>query len=406
MTRASTLLLALLVMNVLMGALCLVVARGERRSYALRLWGWGLLVYAAGILITIPDFLPFDARKVVGNALIAFAPVLATEGVLSHTRFRLNRRWVVAGLIASILPILFNHVGSHYVLLIDILAPAPIANVLFAIAVVMLLRDPPPDARRAAQFLAAILGFSIVLWSVRILSIVWEIGGTNDRDRADLTIALFSIAQIVIAVAATLGLLWIEERNMEAALRRMADTDALTGLPNRRATLARFEHEVARAVRRGERFAMLLLDVDRFKGINDAHGHLAGDAVLQHVAEVLLSGVRGDELVGRLGGEEFVLLIAGRASPDAVGDGQDQRAAETAARAAAERVRALVASSPATYGGSAIPVTLSGGLAMYPQDGTDWDALFTAADHRLYAAKRDGRDRIVGRDDSSSPAVS
>src|SRR3954453_3920632 len=112
MSRASTLLVALLILNVLLGSLCLVVARGERESRALRFWGWGLLVYSIGILITIPDFLPFALRKIAGNSLIAYAPILTTAGVLSHTSLRLNRRWIRAGFIASVIPIVVNHLSG------------------------------------------------------------------------------------------------------------------------------------------------------------------------------------------------------------------------------------------------------------------------------------------------------
>jgi lysylphosphatidylglycerol synthetase-like protein (DUF2156 family) len=186
MSRASTLLLALLILNVLLGVLCLVVARGERKSAALRLWGCGMLLYSAGLLVTIATGLPFDLRKIVGNSMIAYAPILTVEGALSYTAFRLNRRWTTLAFVASILPIVINHVSGHYQVLVDILAPAPIANILFILAAVVLVRRPPPDARFAARFVAGIFAYNVVVWSVRMVA-VWEsIGGTNDRDRAVL----------------------------------------------------------------------------------------------------------------------------------------------------------------------------------------------------------------------------
>jgi diguanylate cyclase (GGDEF)-like protein len=377
LTRASTLLLALLVLNVLLGVVCLVVARGERRSRALRLWGWGLLAYSAGILITISASLPFDLRKILGNGLIAFAPILTIEGAISHTRHRLNRRWIAIGFIASMLPIFWNHIGSHYQVLVDVLSPAPIANILFAIAAYWLITDPPSDAKHAAAFVSACFTASIVIWSLRMYAIWSSIGVTNDRDRADLTIALFSIAQMVVAVATTLGLLWIEVRKMEATLRRLADLDPLTALPNRRATVARFEEEAKRADRLRRDFGLVIFDVDHFKNVNDTHGHLVGDAALRHVATVLRDHVRGGDVVGRIGGEEFVVLIS------------DERV--DGAIAAAERLRAALEETPLNRG---LSITMSGGLAMFPADGRDWDELFGVADQRLYAAKRGGRNRV------------
>ena len=159
MTRAEILLFSLLIVNILLGTLCVVVARKERKTESIWLWGWGLLVYAAGLLITIAPFLPFGFKKVLGNALIAYAPVLAVEGALSITRFRLKRTWLTIGLALSILPIVVNHLRSDYSVLVDILSPAPIANVLFIIAAVMLIKDPPQEAVAASRYLAAIFLF-------------------------------------------------------------------------------------------------------------------------------------------------------------------------------------------------------------------------------------------------------
>jgi diguanylate cyclase (GGDEF)-like protein len=383
MSRASTLLLALLVLNTLLGVLCLVVSRGERGSRALRLWGWGLLVYSAGILITIPAAFPFHLRKVLGNALIAFAPILNVGGALAYTRVKLDRRWLGIGFVASIVPILWNHLGGNYVVLIDILSPAPLANILFIVGAVALIRVPPADAKAASRFVDGIFLFSVLIWTLRMVAIWASIGGTNDRDRADLTIALFSIAQMVSAVACTLGLLWIEVRIIEAALRRLANADVLTGLPNRRATVALFEEEAARASRRGRSFALALFDVDHFKQINDSRGHLVGDVALRHVADVMSEAKRDVDTAGRIGGEEFVVIFSEEGA-----DG---------AEAAANRVRQRIAESVLRHDDMEIPLTVSGGVAVYPMDGTDWDSLFAVADQRMYAAKSAGRNQVVAQ---------
>ncbi len=380
MTRASTLLLALLILNTLLGVLCVVVSRGERGSRALRYWGWGLLVYSAGILITIPAALPFDLRKIAGNALIAFAPILTVEGALAFTRVKLDRRWLAAGFVVSILPIVWNHFGAHFEVLIDILAPAPLANILFIIAAVALIRVPPREAKAAGRFVAGTFLFSVLIWSCRMLAIWLSIGGSNDRDRADLTIALFSIAQMVAVVACTLGLLWIEVRIIESALRQLANADPLTGLPNRRATVALFEDEAARASRHNRFFALVLFDIDHFKQINDSRGHLAGDAALRHVAGVMTSTKREIDTAGRIGGEEFVVIF----SEEGIDGGE----------AAANRVRQRIAESDLEWEGTKIRLTVSGGVAVYPIDGRAWDSLFAAADRRMYAAKNGGRNRI------------
>jgi diguanylate cyclase (GGDEF)-like protein len=219
---------------------------------------------------------------------------------------------------------------------------------------------------------------------------IWSsIGGTNDRERADLTIALFSIAQMVIAVASTLGMMWIEVGKMEAALRRQADEDALTGLPNRRATVERFARETARASRHHRGFALALFDVDHFKRINDTYGHLVGDAALKHVAGLLNAEKRNGDVVGRIGGEEFVVLLGEERLDGAI--------------VAANRLRERIAATKLQGQASELSVSVSGGLAMVPADGTDWDQVFAAADQRLYAAKIGGRNRVATSQDQTSP---
>lgn len=213
--------------------------------------------------------------------------------------------------------------------------------------------------------------------------LLWlSVGGSNDRDRADLTVALFAIAQMVIAVGSTLGLLWVEVRLMQATLERIAYSDPLTGIPNRRATLMRFREEAARALRHQRTLALVLLDVDHFKRINDTFGHLAGDAVLQHIAAELTAGKRVEDVLGRIGGEEFVALLTDE-PPEGALD-------------AADRLRVRVEGSKMTHDGHALDVTVSGGVALFPTEGGDWDSLFAAADRRLYAAKQAGRNRVVG----------
>lgn len=176
------------------------------------------------------------------------------------------------------------------------------------------------------------------------------------------------------------------DRHEEAA--RQAVTDALTGLPNARFLGMQVDREVSTAQRYGRDLALLVADLDRFKDVNDTHGHEAGDAVLVEVARRLAVATRAPDVVARVGGEEFVVLLptVGRAG----------------AMASAERLRATVAASPIDLGldGGAITVTLSIGVAVRAPD-EDAAALRRRADRALYAAKRAGRDRWVLADPGS-----
>jgi diguanylate cyclase (GGDEF)-like protein len=382
MTRAATLLLALLVINVLLGAICLVVARRDRGSRGLRLWGAGMVVYALGLLVTISVFLPPFISKVAGNALICYAPILCITGAVKYTHFRFNQRWLLAGFVASVLPVIVNHMGANPIVLVDFTASAPLADVLFLIGAWQLFADPAPDAKSASWFVASAFIGSVVVWTLRAAGIFIQIGGTNDRDRADLVVALFSIAQMVMSVAATLGLLWIEVRKMQGTLERIAYFDVLTALPNRRATISRFREEIARVTRLSGVLSVVVFDIDRFKSVNDSLGHPGGDAMLAHVAGLLNSKKRDEDVLGRIGGEEFALLLPQATTADAVD--------------VAERLRLSVAATPLTRAGQSVSVTVSGGVSTFPQDGNDWDALFHVADKRLYAAKHAGRNKIEG----------
>jgi diguanylate cyclase (GGDEF)-like protein len=177
-----------------------------------------------------------------------------------------------------------------------------------------------------------------------------------------------------------LGLLLLRAlAERDAALQRLARqavTDPLTGLRNRRGFMAESDAALARCARAGQQAAVVMIDLDRFKSINDLHGHAAGDAVLRGAAAAVRAELRAGDLPGRLGGEEFALLL-----PDADLD---------AAIATAERLRAaLTAGVPHPGGGR---VTASFGVARV-QEGA-LEAALAAADAALYKAKQGGRDRV------------
>ncbi|MBL8524515.1 MAG: GGDEF domain-containing protein [Betaproteobacteria bacterium] len=381
MTRAQTVVLALLLMHYLLGILCLLVARGERRAPSLRYWGWSLLLYSTGLLITLQRVIPAPYSLTLGNTLIAWAPIFAAAGVMANTPGHVAMRWAYGGLGATIAVLIgFNFFADEWRTLANLTAPSVIAIVLFVYSAAWLLLRPPVQAKGAAHFMAAFMLIAVGVWLLRI-AFVWNIARvTNDRDSVDLIISLFGIAQIVIAVACTMALFWIEVRKMEMTLTHVALTDSLTELPNRRAVLERFKETESQAVRHGSSFALLILDIDHFKQFNDRYGHATGDRVLKHVADCLSRARRAGDFLGRIGGEEFVMLLNG-----------DRQTAINAA----DRLRTQVQEGALAITDDVLSVTVSGGLAMFPADGVDWDQLFAVADRRLYKAKQDGRNRVV-----------
>jgi diguanylate cyclase (GGDEF)-like protein len=167
----------------------------------------------------------------------------------------------------------------------------------------------------------------------------------------------------------------------EDALADLAHRDSLTRLLNRRAFDEALVEVFARQKRLGERFALLMLDLDYFKRVNDTYGHSVGDDVLRAASQAIASEVRPFDRVFRIGGEEFAAILGGVDSQ--------------AARTAAERLRASVAAHPvAIEGGTAIHTTVSVGVAM-GETTNDPSTLLQAADAALYRAKAEGRNRVV-----------
>jgi diguanylate cyclase (GGDEF)-like protein len=178
--------------------------------------------------------------------------------------------------------------------------------------------------------------------------------------------------------------LWAERELTQAnrRLRAKALRDALTGLYNRGYLEESLERETSRARRSEQPLGVMMVDVDHFKRINDTYGHAAGDAVLRAVAQCLLSLARAEDIPCRYGGEEFVLVMA-HASPATV-------------RERAERLRAGVQALAIEHDDRSIgPVTLSVGIAMFPEHGDNWRSVLQAADTALYSAKAGGRNRVV-----------
>lgn len=201
--------------------------------------------------------------------------------------------------------------------------------------------------------------------------------GVNDfvaktSDRVELLARLRAHRKLAVTLRE------LEESQRE--LREQANTDVLTRLANRRFFTHIANKELSLMRRQKEHFAVLMMDIDHFKVTNDSFGHAAGDHVLQQVARVLTQNVREEDTVARVGGEEFVV-----SSP---------YTNRLAAIVLAERLRKAVESLDIQFEGNQIPVTISIGIAMQPQDGDALETLLAAADERLYTAKNAGRNRF------------
>jgi diguanylate cyclase (GGDEF)-like protein len=195
------------------------------------------------------------------------------------------------------------------------------------------------------------------------------------REEIALTIVL------LFAIMVGFGCIALAKERADIALRRAATRDPLTDAMNRREFMHRAEILLAAAKARGAPVSFLVLDIDRFKAINDTHGHPGGDVVLMEFARIVMSCLRADDIFGRIGGEEFGAAIAGLSTDDT--------------EEVAERIRSSFAGFPIAVDGEPVHVTVSIGIAVARAgDESDLASLVKAADRALYEAKNAGRNRV------------
>jgi len=172
------------------------------------------------------------------------------------------------------------------------------------------------------------------------------------------------------------------EAEYHEEIYRLTIMDGLTQIHNHRYLVDFLDREVARSVRHERPLAVLMLDIDRFKAVNDEHGHLCGDYVLREMSNRIRHAVRREDLFARYGGEEFALVLV-ETNPEQ-------------AHEVAERIRASIEAKPFWFESVAVPVTVSVGVAsIKTQVETSAGALLKEADEKLYEAKRTGRNRVV-----------
>ncbi|MEJ2589921.1 MAG: EAL domain-containing protein [Candidatus Thiodiazotropha sp.] len=224
--------------------------------------------------------------------------------------------------------------------------------------------------------------FYQALWDCLISEGRWEGDVWNRRKCGEIypehlrIVAVKGSGEVTTGFVATFSDV-TEIRRQEQTLRQLAYHDPLTGLHNRAAFLEMFEHALGHAERRQTRLALLYLDLDRFKKINDTLGHVIGDQVLEESAERLRQVVRSDDEVARLGGDEFIIML------------EDFAHVESPARVARKTLSLL--GQPIYIGPHILQVTTSIGIAIYPDDGQDATSLLKNADAAMYMAKREGR---------------
>jgi diguanylate cyclase (GGDEF)-like protein len=378
--RSALLVGALL--TLLIGAVLLVVARALPADYrsSLNWWVVATLLQPAGfVLLSLRDQVSPWISIVVANACIALAFAAYAVSLQRFYRLRPWPLWLGGLSLAAI------GVSVYW----GILQPAFTLR-LIAISVVLALMlghcawllYRQADARGPLRHVAG-GAFSIAAGIMAYRSVVLVFDPTQVTTVFQLThVQLLTYAVgAVLPVVATVGFLLLCTERSQRELERAARIDYLTGCYNRRAIEELGAQALAAARRHGMPLAVLVLDIDHFKRINDELGHAAGDEALVQAVHRLREGLRTEDVLGRLGGEEFILLMPNTDSASAV--------------AAGERIRQSFSGLPLRLGEDARTVTLSIGVAVLAPADRRFSQLLQRADRAMYAAKNAGRDLVM-----------
>lgn len=365
-------------------ALCLAMTLYRYRppvGRATALWVRGTMLQSLGWLaLCLRDEIPDLVSVLLGNLLICLAYAeypRALRALQGDTR-----DWYLPQAIAVwvLLPVVFYTWITPSVPMRTVTTSAfvLILHVLAAREAVCTSPRPWPTSHRitAVTFLigAAMLLGRMVFETMNPQPLT---SGLAVTPMQSLTFSYLTVAPVI----ATFGFVLMCSEITHTELEKLAATDPLTGVLNRRMLEQLAHNHIAHAARHRHALSVLLLDADRFKDINDAHGHDVGDHVLQSVVRVVQKQLRPGDLIGRLGGEEFVVILS-----------------ETDAREAtqiAERLRCAVAELDLNKSGTPLTLSISIGVATLGDHGPDFHELLRRADRAMYVAKRGGRNRVA-----------
>ncbi|WP_369977129.1 diguanylate cyclase [Xanthomonas bundabergensis] len=339
-------------------------------------------IFAAGFFLLLLPVAPQhdDALTLIGNLTLDIATVLTLVAVNAYLR-RPLLPWpiLVATAVLGTAEIYFLHeAGDNHKIMV--IFGCTLRGLLTVATGMALWRCDDAIVRTAARFTAAFHFLWAFMLAMRIAW--WSIHPSADTGH-DPTTTFGLLSRMVLTSIITPGFLWMLTRQMNAELIRHASQDSLTGVANRRVMWEKGESATQEARDRNAPIAVLMIDVDHFKTINDRLGHAVGDQVLIAIADTLARHIRSPDLLARVGGEEFMVLIPH-------GD-------EPVVRDIAERLRRTIERQDIPAASSAaVACTVSIGYCISAQAQIEWQKLVVIADQALYAAKRGGRNRVTG----------
>jgi diguanylate cyclase (GGDEF)-like protein len=384
--HVPTILLALL-MSVGLFAVSLGMAGTYLREHvAIKRWAWGTWTLAGGFaLLASRVVLPEAVAILLGNTTLAVSLYLLGDATHHFIRRRGAPRWQLAlvGSVALCLVMALHWPLARRTTLLSVLYAAQLAP-----TVLLLVREGW-HAERSLRTVAVTLGATTAALALRAVHATLYPGQYDFFFAATLGNGLTYLASFLFPLGAGFGFLLAHLERTAHQLQVLATIDSLTGCANRGLFDAMLRHAIERSNREGTPMSLVLMDIDHFKQLNDAHGHPAGDTMLRALGAALRLRVRASDVLARTGGEEFAVILA---NTDAAGS---RRAAEELRRT----VEALAVTSSR---GEPLRVTVSIGVVTHAAGAaTTPDSLYALADQLLYRAKRAGRDRWLHLDDEA-----
>ncbi len=354
------------------------------RSYpnltASRFWTASAFAAAAGaalasLRLVTESLLPLLA----GGTVLVFAACLINMGIRRF--YERTVSWHTTALVTGLtFAGLSLFVFGYNSLQMRIVTYSMGASVPLALTLKLLFSRQDGRINSGAKLAGVVATMIIALYATRVVATLLHIGGDGAIFRSSLLQSVLVLLLLFLSMAMNFGFLLMTIDRLRNEVADLALLDDLTGVANRRHLLQRLGEECAKSERSGEVFALLVIDLDGFKSINDTHGHAAGDACLQHFTIMAQSRLRPGDMMARTGGDEFCVVLP----------------ASTLREGAMIARRILDACRIDAEGctGADVPIAASIGVAQWTREiGQFPDRLIAAADHALYVAKKDGKNR-------------
>ena len=380
MLNVPTLWTAFIINFLALGLIWAYITRSYPTFGAARFWTASAFVAACGaslasLRIVVDSLLPLLA----GGTVLIFASCLAAMGVRRF--YDQPVTWRGSALITGL-----SFAGLSFFIFVYDSIPIrvliySVGQMLpFALTLRLLLSRENGRVNAGARLAATVAILSIAVYAMRVTGNLLHIGGEFSFIQFSPIHAVSILVLMFLSMAWNFGFLLMAMDRLRNEVAGLALLDDLTGVGNRRHLLQRLTGECARSARSGEPFALLVIDLDGFKAINDTHGHAAGDACLQHFTLMAQTRLRPGDMLARTGGDEFCIVLP----------------ASTLREGAmiARRILDVCREDAEACVGNDIPISLSIGVAQWTREMGDFpDKLMAAADHALYAAKKDGKNR-------------